>query len=521
MRAPVNRNVVLNLHTAADIDTRTNKTLLPGADMEAVRPAMTAPRTEAPEATGRVVEASPLRRRVTGSTVLLALPAVLLTVTAILRFLFGRASIDLVVFDQGIWAASRGMKPLASVIGETLLEDHFGPGILGFAALYRIVASPVWLLVGQGVAAWASVRLIATRLEPALGSLRSALVGVALLVSPPVAYAVLFDVHSVVFAVPFALGAIFALEDGRPYRALLLGLLASVFRVEIGLAVALAFTVWPGPRQRRLRPAAVLWTYLLVAFYLEKAFGHDVYWPIHYGHLGASPRAALEQPLEILKALFSGSSISKMLPWLASGAFLALRSPRRMIPVCVVALPVLLSQWSGTESIVYHYGFAPTLLLAPAWIPALQSRPPRARHVVAACGILALIFGPLVPAFGSDDVFQTFAGRYWIPRSEVRCIVAGIPDDAGVSARQGLPFLAHRRALYLWPYPFRGAPADILPADYLAHGDPALAQGVDYLLIPRADAEMVPPGFVADGESARYLRFRREATTQDGWRECR
>src|SRR6266550_4813933 len=95
-------------------------------------------------------------RRPSAATLLLAVPAVLLTVTAILRWVFGRASIDLVVFDQGLWAASRGMKPLSSVIGETLLEDHFGPAILSFAGLYRIVATPIWLLVAQGVAAWAA-----------------------------------------------------------------------------------------------------------------------------------------------------------------------------------------------------------------------------------------------------------------------------------------------------------------------------------------------------------------------------
>src|SRR6266550_2838757 len=192
---------------------------------------------------------------------------------------FGRASIDLVVFDQGLWAASRGMKPLSSVIGETLLEDHFGPAILSFAGLYRIVATPIWLLVAQGVAAWAAVRLIARRLEPALGAVRSAAVGAALLLSPPVAYAVLFDVHSVVFAVPFAICAIFALEDGRPRRTLLFGLLATLFRVEVGLAVGIAFAVWPGPRRGRLRPAALLAAYLFVAFHFEKALGHDGYWP--------------------------------------------------------------------------------------------------------------------------------------------------------------------------------------------------------------------------------------------------
>ncbi|HEV3365802.1 MAG TPA: DUF2079 domain-containing protein [Acidimicrobiia bacterium] len=481
-----------------------------------LEPAAAAART--PEAS----PAAPRRRfRCTVPGLVLALPAVLITLTAVARYLFGRGAIDLVVFDQALWLASRGVEPMVSVIGESLLEDHFGLGIFVFAPLYRIFASPLWLIVAQGVAAWAAVRLIVRRLESSLGALQAAFVGAALLVSPPVAYALLFDFHSVVLAVPFALAGFFALEDGRPRAALLFGLLATLFRVEVGAAVAIAFLVWPGPRRGRLQASVGLWAYLVVAFYFEKALGHDVYWAIHYGHLGPSMGAALADPFRAAGALLSADSVAKAFPWLASGAFLAFRSPRRAIPAVLVALPVLLSRWDGTGSIVFHYGFAPTLLVAAAWIPALQRRPGRSRHVIAACGLLALLFGPLLPAFATDDPLGTFAGRYWTPRPGVRCLAGGIPADAGVSARTGLTFLAHRARVYLWPYPFQGAPADVLPADYLAYGDPHKAAGVDYLIIPRHDIALVPPGFVPDGESVSSLRFRREATTAPSPVDCR
>jgi uncharacterized membrane protein len=465
--------------------------------------------------------APPSGWRLPAARLVLALPAVLLTATAVLRFVFGRAAIDLVVFDQGLWAASQGLKPMVSVIGEGLLEDHFGPGIFLFAGLYRIVASPLWLIVAQGVGAWAAVRILVRRLEPSLGPKRASCVGAALLLSPPVSYALLFDFHSVFVAVPFALGAFFALEDGRPRAALLLGLLASLFRVEVGLAVAIAFVVWPGPRRGRLRASAGLWIYLVVAFYLEKALGHDSYWSIHYAHLGPSAGAALAHPFRIARALLSADSILTALPWLATGAFLALRSPRRMIPAGLVALPVLLSAWDGTHSATFHYGFAPTLFLAAAWVPALQARPDRSRHVIAGCILMAVLLGPVLPAFASAEPLRNFAGRFWLPQSEGRCIARGIPAEAGVSARPALTFLAHRELLYLWPYPFQATPRDILPAEHLGHGDARLAAGVDYLVIPRKDVAMVPPGFVADGESRAYLRFRREATTVAAPAACR
>lgn len=467
--------------------------------------------------------AGPPRRRFrcTVPGMVLALPAVLITLTAVARYLFGRGAIDLVVFDQGLWLTSRGLEPIVSVIGESLLEDHFGPGIFVFAPLYRIAASPVWLIVAQGVAAWAAVRIIVRRLEPSLGGLQAAFVGAALLVSPPVAWALLFDFHSVVLAVPFALAGFFALEDGRPRAALLFGLLAALFRVEVGAAVAIAFVVWPGPRHGRLKASIGLWAYLAVAFHFEKALGHDVYWAIHYGHLGPSVGAALAHPLRVAGALLSADSVAKAFPWLATGAFLAFRSPRRAIPAVLVALPVLLSHWEGTGGIVFHYGFAPTLLLAAAWIPALQSRPARSRNVLAACGLLALLFGPFLPAVATDDPLSTFAGRYWTPRDGVRCLARDIPADAGVSARAGLTFVAHREHVYLWPYPFEGAPADVLPADYLAYGDPHKAAAVDYLIVPRNDTALVPPGFVPDGESLDSRRFRREATTVPSLVGCR
>ena len=475
----------------------------------------------APLADEHAVRRSRFRRWITAPTVVLAVPAVLLTAAAVLRFVFGRASIDLVIFDQGLWAASRGLKPLSSVAGETLLEDHFGPGIFFFAVVYRIVASPIWVIVGQGIAAWAAVRIIGRRLAPSLGELRSAAVGAALLISPPVAYALLFDVHSVVFAVPFALAAIFAVEDGRPRRALLLGVLAALFRVEVGLAVAVALAVWPGPRRDRLRPAVLLAGYLAVAFHFEKALGHDSYWPIHYGYLGTTVGEALAHPLRIVAALCSAGSIGKAFPWLASGAFLAFRSPRRMVPALLVALPVLLSQWGGTGSVIFHYGYAPTLLLAPAWLPAVTSRPARSRHVIAGCVLLAVLLGPVVPAMSTGDPLGSFAGRYFQPQSEPRCIASGIPGGSGVSARPSITFLTHRERLYLWPYPFAGAPSNILPAEHLSHGDPELAAAVDYLVIPKADAGQVPAGFILEGESPNYLRYRREAmTSASSFRSC-
>jgi uncharacterized membrane protein len=439
-------------------------------------------------------------------------PAALLAVTAVLRYVFGRATIDLVVFDQGIWAFSRTGHPWVSVLQENLLGDHFGPGILLFSFLYRIVATPIWLIVGQAVAAWAAMRMIARRLVPAIGEMKAGIVGAALLLSPPIAYALLFDVHSVVFAVPLALAALFALEDGRAAAAFLFGLLAATFRVEVGLAVVVAFAVWPGPRRGRLLPGLALFAYMGLATHFEAGLGHDSYWAIHYAHLGPGPVDALLHPWRVAGWLLSTTSLWKVLPWVATGGFLALRRPRLIIPAVVVALPVLLSDWPGTAGIVFHYGFAPTLFLALAWLPVVVERPSRAKHIVGGCLVLGFILGPVAPTLASSSLVP-FAARFWRPSSEARCIVAGIPADAAVSASLPLSLLAHRTDLYLWPYPFQGPSRDVLPSDFLARGDSALAATVDYLVVPAKDQALVPTGFTLEGRSPRYLRYRRDTVT--------
>jgi hypothetical protein len=247
--------------------------------------------------------------------------------------------------------------------------------------------------------------------------------------------------------------------------------------------------------------------------HLERSLGHDSYWSIHFAHLGASPVQALAHPLRLAGALLGPGALVKALPWLATSAFLCLRRPWRMLPALLLALPVLLSRWPGTEGLEFQYGFAPTLLLALAWIPVVRTRPERAGRVVAACLLLAALLGPVAPALASARPFSHFAGRHWVPDSELRCITQAIPADASVSASRPLTLLAHRRDLYLWPYPFQGSPPLHLPAAHLAQGDPVLAGGVDYVIVPRGDAGLVPDGFVPDGDSRRYVRFRRAATT--------
>lgn len=464
-----------------------------------------------------LVDQAPLAR---AAWLALTCVAAVLTATAIARFVNGQASVDLAVFDQGLWAASRGQRPWSGIIGETLLEDHFGPGILLFVPLYRLLPTPIWLLLAQGTAAWASAFLITRRLTPSIGPRHSALVGAALLGSPPIAFAILSDFHSVVFAIPFALAAGFNLEDRRPRRALALGVIAGLFRVEVGAAVLVLFAVAPGSRQGRLRTASALFVYLLGALWLEKNLGHDSYWPVHYGHLGTSLTDALAHPLHVAGILLSPGNVLKALPWLATSFFLCLRRPKLTLPALVLALPVLLSRWPGTEKWYFQYGFAPTFLLVFAWLPLVRRRPERAICILTGCLGLAVLLGPLPsPVYPGQG--RSIIPVYWESDTEMACIVADIPGDAGVAAGAGqLPLLAHRSHLYLWPYPFGPAPADTLAGPHLQEPMPSLANRVDYVIVPEPERGLVGPEFVEERRGAHYLRFRRAATTEHQPASC-
>jgi uncharacterized membrane protein len=450
----------------------------------------------------------------------LAIPAVVLFATAAARYLNGQSTIDLAVFDQGIWVLSQGHTPFSSVIGETLLEDHFGPGLLLFGGLYRLAATPLWLLAGQTAAAWVAVWLIARRVLPSIGEKMAALIGCALFISPPVAYALLSDVHSVVLAIPFALAAAFDVEEGRPRRALLFGFLAALFRVEVGIAVVVVLVLFPGSRRGRLLPTSALAAYVAVAMYFEKALGHDSYWPIHYGHLGASPVDALLHPLGIASAVLTIGTAGVVIPWLATTGFLGLKGLRRLAPAVILSLPVLLSQWPGTRDWHHQYGLAPALLLSLAWIPALRRHPERAPRVLAGCLAISFLLGPLTPSLFFPAPGKVYAARFWTTDREVDCIISGIPADAAVSAERPIMRLAHREVLYLWPFPFAGVPQTVLPAEHLADGVPELAAEVDYVVVRSSEADKIPSGFLPDGLSEHYARFRRAATTQSAAPDC-
>jgi len=451
------------------------------------------------------------------SAVIVGVPAVALAVASVVRALHGLGSVDLAILDQSLWAASRGHRLYSSILRENLLGDHFEPGMLLFVPLYRLVATRMWLLLGQTGAAVAAVLLITGRLRHTLSSVRRAVLGAVVLASTPVAYALIFDVHALVFAGPFAIGSVFAAQDGRPRRAAILGLLAAMFRVEAGVGVLVALLLVRRRRDRSTTLAlAVVGAYLPLAYLLEARLGAgDSHWTGHFEHLGHSPADALAHPARVVTALLSTVTLLKVAPWVLGTGLLCLRRPRWMLPAAVVALPVVLSEWPGTASWSTHYGYLPTLFLALAWLPWVDSHPRDWGRVVAGCVGLMLVAGPLVPSIAFALPGRSFAATYWGRPAEgdMRCVVRDVPASAGVAGTPAaLALLAHRPSLYLWPYPFQPAGTGILPNPQLQRPRADLAAAVDVLIVSRGDPRPVPPDFVLERATTTVLRFARAGT---------
>lgn len=112
---------------------------------------------------------------------------------------------DLAIFDQASWQLSRG-SDFVSIMDRRVLADHVSPVLYLFAPLYRIVATPLWLLGAQAAALGARVvpvRALARHLGASVP-----LATFLTLASAPILAAGLFDFHASTLAVPFVAAAL-------------------------------------------------------------------------------------------------------------------------------------------------------------------------------------------------------------------------------------------------------------------------------------------------------------------------
>jgi uncharacterized membrane protein len=379
-----------------------------------------------------------------------------------LEFRFGRYDLGNMV--QAVWNTSEG-RPLETTLGTgeqaVRLASHADPILVVLAPLWILAPSPLTLAAFQIAACavgalpvfWLGRRHLAS--EKA-----AALLALAYLAYPWLAWTALDAMHPVTFAIPLFLYAIWFLDSDRLWAFALCALLIAATGELMGLPLAgLGLWYWlaRGRRSAGLvtAVAGLAWSLLAVKIIVPFFQGGDSPFYSYYESVGGSPAGVLRtlftNPGKIGDALGTGSDVvyvvALTLP--LAGAFL-------LAPALVVsAIPQLganglSSIASATDPRGHHVaGILPFLIAATVLGIA---RLPVARRGQAAAAVLALCLGFSV-AFGP---WPSVPGRehlwpYGVPSPDnveaLREAVALIPDGVPVAAtnKAGSHLSARRR----------------------------------------------------------------------------
>ncbi|TMD95654.1 MAG: DUF2079 domain-containing protein, partial [Chloroflexi bacterium] len=141
--------------------------------------------------------------------------AALLAVAAVRWLTFHSTTYDLAFFDQVVWNASQGHGLRSSFVDYGFLGQHFEPALLLFVPLYRLHATPLWLLAGQSLALGLAVVPLWALAREWVGGRGAALAAcTAYLLSVGLARAAGFDFHTETLAVPFVFLALLGAARG-------------------------------------------------------------------------------------------------------------------------------------------------------------------------------------------------------------------------------------------------------------------------------------------------------------------
>ncbi|GHH87335.1 DUF2079 domain-containing protein [Streptomyces capitiformicae] len=288
----------------------------------------------------------------------------------------GTRSWDLGIFEQAVRGYAHFQAPIVDLKGPgfNVLGDHFSPVTALLAPIYRVVPSPVTLLVAQA-ALFALSAVPVTRVAARmLGRARGLAVGVAYGLSWGLQRAVDFDFHEICFAVPLIAFSLEALLTQRWRAALLWALPLVLVKEDLGLTTA-ALAVVVALRARKHGSArtvpyaiavasfgavAALLTFTVIIPAFNATGGYD-YWT-KVGEAG---------PLE------GTDTKIRTLLWLLvpTSGLLALRSP-----ILIAALPTL--GWRFLSSDDHYWGtdWHYSAVLMPIVTLALVDALPAARH---------------------------------------------------------------------------------------------------------------------------------------------
>ncbi|WP_336206267.1 DUF2079 domain-containing protein [Nonomuraea sp. LPB2021202275-12-8] len=418
---------------------------------------------------------------------------------------------DLVILDQAVRNYAGFRPPFVPVLGAfhdrgldyPQLADHFSPIHAVLAPLYWVHDGPGTLIVAQALLFAAAIPFIWLFTRRLLGTAPAYLVAVAYALSWPVAQAVSFDAHEVMFVPLLSAIMIERYQAGKQLPAFLAMFGLLLVKEDMGLMVIGfgAYLFWVGDRFRGVCCAVIGLAGIMVSRgALIPLLGGDAkdFWA--YGHLGADLPGAvlgiLRAPLAALLLPFSDEAKVDTLFLLAWPTLLLCL----LSPLSLVALPMVLERMLSDRALWwqsdFHYNAFVVVILFCAGVDGLARllrRLGRAddRSLKLAWAVAVAVTAlTLVPRFALDQLYHpSFYKGDPVKIAAADEAVRKIPSGVTVEAVNSLgPALTGRATVLLWTARPNGAPwvvADTArwefpfgrPEDQLAQVDRLVSEG--------------------------------------------
>jgi uncharacterized membrane protein len=375
------------------------------------------------------------------------------------------ASVDLGMFKEALWNTLHGRVMFSSTVGYSFLGEHFSPVLFLLLPFYALSPTSACLLVIQtlavSVSAW-PVYLVARDLGLRRGT--ATLLAAAMLASPPLHTALLYDFHMDLLAVPALSWLALALSRRRFGQAfvavaLLVSVKEDMFIPAVGALLAFAL---PGDaRDRRWSAAlgalAVGWCLFAMAVLLKR-FGPPPGVPVYMSD-GSDPQGykflrnfrhlsgpggpfghLFGQPVRYALWAFTDARLTTFITLLAPVGFASLLAGWRITLLMPLGI-ILLSDNPEIVALRYHYSAIqhPGVYLAAAFgLAALLRRARHPRRAELAAGAYVLVASMMLvathPSSMAARVHATDTRAITPHTRTVDRIAAMVPPGAPVSS---------------------------------------------------------------------------------------
>jgi uncharacterized membrane protein len=376
---------------------------------------------------------------------------------------------DLGNMVQAVWSTAHG-HPLrttgANGVEVSRLAYHVDPILVLLAPLWTVWSSPLMLAAVQIVACALGAAPVFWLARRHLGSeLAAALMTLAYLAYPWLAWTALDVMHPVTLAIPLFLYAIWFLDGEKLVPFACFAVLAAATGELMGLSIA-ALGIWYAiSRQHRLAGLVIAllgagWTVLAVKVIVPAFLGHQSVYYAQYEGVGGSPlgvvRSLVTDPGVLVSKLLSGDNLVFWV-WLA----LPLLGLFAFAPwLAVVAVPAVLvnglSDRAGQSDPRSHYvaGVIPFLVAAAVLGLARFAPRGRLRGAGVICGVSAGLLVVIGPIPGTPLRDRTVMVKH-PDRAHIEALesaIALVPADTPVTVSKFLrPRFAARRHMYVFP----------------------------------------------------------------------